>query len=96
MLPEDQIDAGNAQAAIHALTSSCLPTRPVEGAPAAVLELCASISLIDAAWLRPCRCEDDDCAISCGCGLEDIAETVIARIQCTTSRAIPATVGRDG
>jgi hypothetical protein len=39
----------------YTVMSTALPTRPVEGAADATLELCPSTSLIDGAWLRLCR-----------------------------------------
>jgi hypothetical protein len=64
----------------YTVTSTALPTRPVDGAAAATLELCPSTSLIDGAWLRPCRCSADDDAACEGCGLAEIPEMAMARI----------------
>ncbi|MGB7177873.1 MAG: hypothetical protein WBD33_13580 [Xanthobacteraceae bacterium] len=44
----------------YTVMSTALPTRPVEGAADATLELCPSTSLIEGAWLRPCRWSADD------------------------------------
>jgi hypothetical protein len=61
--------------------STLLATRPVERLADAVLELCASTSLIDGVRLLPCRCGDGDCATCCASGLAVTPEMAIARIQ---------------
>ena len=62
--------------------STLRPAWPVdEGLAGAALELGASTSLIEGAWARAGRCDDDDWAICGSCGLGETAEMLMARFQ---------------